>query len=354
MLVSLSAGLAERGVEVEVWHFGNDWLAAQCAARGVAHTVLPGLADYKSKYRLPRAIRDLSSRLRQRRVDVLHAHLFGAVWSGALAARLAGVRSIGTLHDSYTVTERPARIRLLQAAALLGTPLVAVAASMESLFRAMAHFGRHAWTTIHNGVDTELFQPRPGALTRADLRLPGDRILIGCVGRLVPLKRHARLIETVAALDREDTSLVIVGEGPEMSRLQALVRAKGVAGAVHFLGQRDDVAAILPLLDLFALFSDTEGLSCSIAEALACGLPCVVTDVGGNSELIRHGEEGLLVPPSDRSAAGRYLGSLVQDREFRNRMRLNARARAVEHFSLHAMLAAYERMLRPAAVANAA
>jgi glycosyltransferase involved in cell wall biosynthesis len=134
-----------------------------------------------------------------------------------------------------------------------------------------------------------------------------------------------------------------VGEGPEREALEALVKKFGLQGAVHFLGHRDDVAALLPGFDLFALASRTEGTSLTLLEAAAAGLPIVATRVGGNPEIVTDGETGLLVGAGEPAAFADAITS-VWARPDRARMGAAGRALVEERYGIGKMLAAYETL----------
>src|SRR5699024_10357867 len=145
---------------------------------------------------------------------------------------------------------------------------------------------------LPNGVDCERYRPLDKVARQAgrlDHGLSPTAYLIGCVARLVPVKRHVDLIKGFAAVaDRfPDAELVLVGGGPLNEELERDVHRLGVAERVRFFGEGQQMEQLLPLFDAFALASWTEGLSNAILEAMACGLPIVATRVGGNPELIQ-------------------------------------------------------------------
>ena len=135
--------------------------------------------------------------------------------------------------------------------------------------------------------------------------------------------------------------LLLVGDGPERGRIEEEMRRQGVADRCHITGMQSDVLPWLQEMDIFCLSSDTEGLSISLVEAGACGLPSVVTDVGGNREVVVEGETGLLTPKGDEAALAAALEKLTEDRSLRRRIGLAARKRIAEHFSLDQMTAEY-------------
>jgi glycosyltransferase involved in cell wall biosynthesis len=166
------------------------------------------------------------------------------------------------------------------------------------------------------------------------------------VGRLVPVKNQAMLLDAAAALQRRNlrVTTVIVGDGPLKQELQSRADALGIAASVRLLGERPDVERVLAAFDVFALTSVSEGLSNTIQEAMASGLPVVATRVGGADELVDHDRTGVLVPSNDPIALANTLESLLVAPERRLRMARAARTRAQSEFSLDKMVGAYEEL----------
>ncbi len=183
------------------------------------------------------------------------------------------------------------------------------------------------------------------ALRRA-LCLPQDVVVIGTVGRLDPVKDHPNLLRAFASLSQWDEAarLIIVGDGPMRKEIESEVHELNVVDKVKLLGERKDIADILRAVDIFALTSIAEGISNTILEAMATGLPVVATRVGGNPELVRHGVTGQLVPSGDVAALKSALASYARDPELRGVHGKAARQRAVEKFSLERMAAEYEKL----------
>src|SRR5690606_28669095 len=156
-------------------------------------------------------------------------------------------------------------------------------------------------TVVPNGIEL----PHPSSFDRqtvlAELNLPPDAKLVGHVGRLAKQKRVDDLLWAIQVLRQADDRayFLVVGDGPEAVRLLRHAHNVECAGHVRFLGHRSDVPAILSLLDAFWLGSDFEGMSNSLMEAMAAGIPAVVTDIPPNRELVAHGEQGYLVGVGD-------------------------------------------------------
>jgi L-malate glycosyltransferase len=344
VLIDLCRHLRSRGHEVVALHFGSEHLRRECRRYGLDEREVPGWTYYKKTATLPRFAWGFRAFLRAQGIDVLHSHLFGPVTGAAPAARLAGIPHVGTLHDIYSVAEKPQRVRLVQLAALLGTRLIAVSRNMEGFYRTRARFPAGSLRTIYNGVHVAPPPARREAL-RAALGIGADELVVICVGRLVPLKRHDLLLQAFAGLEFP-ARLVIVGDGPLRETLEREAAASAAASRISFLGSRSDVPELLGMSDVFALASDTEGLSCSVLEAMAAGLPSVVTEVGGNSELVSDGESGFLAPPGDADVLRERLAVLLGDAPLRARLGEAARTRASTCFSMAANLQRYLQLYR--------
>lgn len=171
-------------------------------------------------------------------------------------------------------------------------------------------------TQIYNGVDTVRFRPRGDEArsgTLPDGFVPEQGIVIGCVGRMEPVKDHANLVRAFLALlagfpeARRRARLVIIGAGSERERCLEMLRQAGAADLAWLPGERRDVPELLRSFDIFVLPSLGEGISNTILEAMASGLPVVATRVGGNVELVEEEKTGSLVPASDSPALAAVL-----------------------------------------------
>ena len=152
------------------------------------------------------------------------------------------------------------------------------------------------------------------------------------------------------AAAQADVDLLLVGDGPLRGELTELVRSLGLESRVHFLGVRSDVPEILRALDVFTLTSLTEAASLTLLEAMASGVPVVMTAVGGNPELVRDGIDGLLVPRGDAAATARALLQILGDPAAAAAMGSAGRQRVIDHYQLEATVKAYldlyEKLIR--------
>jgi len=289
------------------------------------------------------------------RPDAVQTWMYHADLIGGLAARLAGVRAIAWgIRNSGEHLERSSRSArlVLRACALLSgsVPRAIVCAAQKAAERhADKGYRRERLVVISNGYDLSRYSPDSGSgmRMRAQWGLTGEAPVIGCVARWDPLKDHANLLRAVAALVRDgrDAGLrcVLIGRGmtAENPELEALIDRLGLRDRLVLAGPSDDVPAAMNGLDLHVLSSCAEGFPNVVAEAMACGVYCVVTDVGDAAYIV--GETGVVVPPEQAEALARGIETGLREVAARGRERAGGpgRARVLEHFDLARMVQGY-------------
>lgn len=214
---------------------------------------------------------------------------------------------------------------------------------------------RQRVTQVYNGVDSTRFRPAtqgPGSAAEPIAGCPfgAQHWLVGTVGRMQTVKDQTTLVQAfLRALEmnpslRERLRLVLVGDGPLRAKCQTLLEAAGAADLAWLPGERADVPALMRGLHCFVLPSLAEGISNTILEAMASGLPVVATDVGGNADLVAHGKTGIVVPAADAAALAEALSSLALAPERAAAMGAAGRAVIETRFSLSSMVAAYRSL----------
>ena len=203
------------------------------------------------------------------------------------------------------------------------------------------------WDVIPNGIDIEAFRPDPSAsgAVRAELQITPDCPLIGLVARFDPLKDHATFLKAAAEFLRTNGTVhfVLVGDGVDVSNraLAAQISELDIADRVHLLGERNDISRLNAAFDIATCSSTGEGFPNVLAEAMACGTPCVSTDVGDARVLI--GDTGLLVPRQDPAAmAAAWKDLLGAGPAKRADLGEAARARIAQSYDLRAITLRYE------------
>ena len=293
--------------------------------------------------------------IREARPDAVQTWMYHADLIGGLAARLAGVRAIAwgirNSGEHLERSSRSARIVLRACAWLSGSvPRAIVCAAQNAAERhAEKGYRRDRMVVISNGYDLSRYAPDAAARSRvrAQWGLSEDAPVIGCVARWDPLKDHTNLLRAVAALVRDgrDGGLrcVLVGRGmsADNPELAALVDKLNLRDRLILAGPSDDVPAVMNGLDLHVLSSVAEGFPNVVAEAMACGVYCVVTDVGDAAYIV--GDTGVVVPPEQSEALARGIESALCDVAARGHGRAGeaGRARVLENFDLARMVQRY-------------
>ncbi|WP_284615906.1 TIGR03088 family PEP-CTERM/XrtA system glycosyltransferase [Aquabacterium humicola] len=230
------------------------------------------------------------------------------------------------------------------------THYVALSNDLAGYLSDKVHVAASALSQVYNGVDTARFMPAEGAPPAIEGCPfdPARHWLVGTVGRMQRVKAQPALAQAfVDVLQRrpalrERLRLVMIGGGPLRDEVQRIVDAAGVAELCWLPGERSDVPLLMRSLQCFVLPSLAEGISNTILEGMASGLPVIATDVGGNAELVDDGGTGLIVPPGDASALAGALEALACDPPRAAAMGRAGRQRAVSQFSLQAMVARYQ------------
>jgi len=301
--------------------------------------------DVKIYYRLWKLLREL-------RPDIVHTRNLSALEAGVIAA-LAGVP--GRIHgehgrDSYDIDGTNKKyLRLRRMCQPFVQRFIPLSKDLEKWLEALVHIPKQKIRQIYNGVDQARFYP-PDSGRRTlpcDAFSEEERFIIGTVGRVQEVKDQLTLVRAVAALVSEDEGLrgrlclAIIGDGPMMPELAALVESMDIRDITWLAGARNDIPELMRAMDLFVLPSKAEGISNTILEAMASGLPVVATSVGGNTELVVQDETGDLVPASDPMAMATALKRFINEADRGPRFGRAGRRRVEEGFSIEAMVAAY-------------
>jgi L-malate glycosyltransferase len=200
---------------------------------------------------------------------------------------------------------------------------------------------------VYNGIEVgSTSSPDERARIRKVLGVEDDVLVVGTVARLDPVKDLSSLIDSTSRLVPERrVRLVVIGEGPEMARLKRTASTLGISNDVSFLGHRDDARIWLSGFDVFVNCSTSEGVSLTILEAMAAGLPIVATAVGGTPEVLDDAS-GLLVPARDPVALAAALRTIAKDAALRSSLGCSARRRLEIHFALDRMVGNYASVYR--------
>lgn len=352
MVIGLSRQLNEKGVAVELICLNqvDEEYISVLKKENIPVHIIPEKGRLNFNY-----YRKVAAFIREKNFDVVHAHS-GCHLSAALFAAMAGVEKlVYTAHGMLIFTRLRDRIED-SLAGMLTSHFVSVSDEIESAMKKWLWFPRCQFTTITNGIDTDRFRPMTGSTRKTALLvkygLPEDRIIFGSVGRLATVKNYPMALKAVKRLVNSgitDICFVLVGEGAvgegaQEQYLRDLVKDLNLSSHVRFLGMQYKIHEILPLFRFFILSSLTEGTSISLLEAQACGVPAVVTDVGGNSGVITHGVNGYLCPADDDEKMANHMRELIKYPELAQKMGKKGRERVERDFSVEAMTDKYLRI----------
>jgi sugar transferase (PEP-CTERM/EpsH1 system associated) len=290
---------------------------------------------------------------RKLRPHIVHSRNLAALevqvpaWAAGVPVRIHGEhgRDVGDLDGNNVTYQRIRRIY---------KPFVhhyiALSRDLNDYLVHKVHVPPSRITQAYNGVDTDRFYPAPdGPQTIAGSPFdPAHHWLVGTVGRMQTVKDQTLLAQAfVQALQLDPTlrqrlRLVMVGEGPLRAKAQGILEAAGVADLAWLPGERSDVADIMRGLHAFALPSLAEGISNTILEAMASGLPVIATAVGGNADLVKQLDTGVIVPAADAQPMAQQLAAFANNHEQSRTMGIAGRQRVLSTFSMQAMVSTYQ------------
>lgn len=303
----------------------------------------------------PWGVHRLARWLRRDPPDLIQTWMYHADLIGGLAAKLAGGIPVAwnIRHSDLDANaiKRSTYWTVKACAGLsrwLPTRIVCCAELARRVHTDFGYVGEKI-VVIPNGFDLTDFRPDPAARlsVRQELGIAKEALIIGLVGRFHPLKDHGNFIDAAARLHSElpEIHFLLCGDDvtPENTELAQWIAARGIGERCHLLGQRDDIPRINAALDVACSSSYSEGFSNVIGEAMACGVPCVVTDVGDSALIV--GDTGRVVPPKNpRALADAWRELIKMCPEKRSLLGAAARHRIGERFSLRAIAARYEEL----------
>jgi len=317
-------------------------------AKSRVQVLCQGKQDSDSRFQ----VGNLARAIRQVQPDIVHSRNWAAV-EAVLAGRW--VRFCKVVHSEHgleagvNAPEPKRRIWFRRLAYHLADRVLSVSYQLRDLHVSRTGFDPDRITVIHNGVDRTRFYPDPAtrARIRQEFGIAEDQFCVGCVGNLFPVKGHLTALQGIEGLAAQNRNfrLLLIGEGPEREKLEGfLAQRPDWKHRVQLLGTCHRVPELLQAMDVYVLPSIAEGISNSLLEAMASGIPVVATVTGGNPEVVIDGESGLLFPIGDASMLTGHLLRLEADKKLRADLAERALRRVREEFSLDSMVGKYAQL----------
>ncbi len=281
--------------------------------------------------------------LKKENVDIIHLRNWPTMVEGYIAAKISRI-------DRVIYSEHGRHFEEIETGNLLKfyikkhifsnvSNLLTVSEEVEREMRRLYRLHRKV-KVVRNGVDSFRFKPMDRAGVRLNNGFSETDTIIGTVSRLVPGKNLRKFIKKFAVCSL-DEKFVIVGDGPLKIELENIIKTLRVGQRVVLLGNREDVCNLLNCFDVFVLPSLSEGLSNVVLEAMACALPVVAFNVGGNSELVDQGKGGDLVDIGNTNLLVQKCLNLTYDAERKNNYSIYNIRKILKHFSIHKMVNSY-------------
>jgi glycosyltransferase involved in cell wall biosynthesis len=287
----------------------------------------------------------LLATVRGEKPDILHSHS-GCGPTAALVSRYLRIPQIHTEHGRPFPDSRW-MIELERFYALRTKKIVAVSPLLKEYLHQAFRWPDEKVLIIENGIDTEFFspQPKPQGLIR-ELGLEPNQKVIGSVGRLSLVKNYPVLLHAFRKVlaANPQARLLIVGDGPERTKLEQIIEQLGISKTCLLLGERFDIRDLLSCMDVFVLPSWSEGTSLSLLEAMSCARPVVASCVGGNQEIVQPDQTGFLVQPHDVHSFALSIQTLLDNRSMADRFGENCRNIVLERYRLGLMVEKYQKL----------
>jgi glycosyltransferase involved in cell wall biosynthesis len=314
----------------------------------------------KPSGRYPVFIQKATTVLAGLKPDIIHTHQIGAAWYLGQSARLLGRPVIHTEHGNH-FSQANSWWKVIKTRLFMRSTVRHIdkfCCVSDEIAAAVTRW----WTVpvakvdiVANGIptDSRADLPSPKAI-RASLGISASAPVIGTVGRLAEVKQQGMLIRALQHVRRmlPTAHLVLIGDGPERSRLEALTHDLGLTDWIHFLGYQSRPEQYLRIMNVFSLTSRSEGFPVSLLEAWLAGVPTVCSAVGGIPDVVTHEVDGLLFPPGDDAGLVSSLIRILQDEPLRQRLAEAGGQVVRDRYSLGRMSAEYEARYRQLIVAR--
>lgn len=325
---------------------GQGWVCDTLRKQGVEPIFVNSRGGFNLGY-----LRDLIRVIRRYKIDIVQSHLFGSNLYCSIAGLICRVPVVSVFHGFVDTKEGerllPLKTRLINRGS---RKLVFVSDRLQDYYVKKLGFSASKAVTIYNGVDTSVFYPKKDEGIRKELGIEKENVLIGALGNIRPAKGYDVFLKAAKLIhDKHPECRFLVagqGSGELMDSLLRLRKELDLEEVFFFIGFKPDAAQVLNNLDIFVLPSVSEGFSISTIEAMACGVPVVVTRSGGPEEIVENGINGVLVESGPEDIA-KGVVSLIEQADLMDDLKVKALAEVEEKFSLRAMIEQYRLYYGP-------
>jgi glycosyltransferase involved in cell wall biosynthesis len=343
--LSLAKALRERGCDVVLASGGGQFVQTL----NYPHFNIGIHTKCEIGYRALKGAWKMRQIIKQHKINIVHAQTRVSAVTSSIACRWTGIPYLTTAHGFYT----PHLGRRIFPS--WGQAVIAISSQVLEHLKRDFHVDSRKIHLIYNGTDFVRYREVPSESQRLErlikFGLEKNRPLIGIVARLSPVKGHRYLLQAIHGLCKEQPlQCLVVGDGPSREEFLSELKRLDLESIVRWIPWVENPSEVLGLLDIFVLPSLQEGLSLSILEAQAAGVPVVASNVGGISEAVIDGETGILVPPQDSKALKTALKKILEDRQLAQRMGQTASEHIKNRFNLSRMadqvIEVYQKILR--------
>lgn len=302
---------------------------------------------YKKPKFDPYIIYKIYKLIKKKQIDIVHAHLWTANFWGRIAAKLAGVKVIVITEHNVDVWKRRAHFWADSLLASITNKIIAVSNKVKEFYIKMTKINPNKFITIYNGVDLTKFNIQINVLEkRKEFGIePSDKVVV-IIGRLEAAKAHHVFLKALKEVINkiQNFKALIIGDGSLKQEIILLTKELNLQNNVIITGLRKDIPELLSIADLFVLSSTREGFPITLLEAMSCGIPAVVTNVGGNSELCINGETGIIVEPNNPKALAEAILTLLTDQNLSSNFSKASKVRIQTLFTAEIMAKNHEAL----------
>ena len=285
--------------------------------------------------------------LKDNQIDVVHCHQYTPWVYGVLAALGTKARVIFTEHGRFYPDSSSWKRKLINPwLCRMTNYITSISKATKQALVTFENIPEHRIDVLYNGIQSPKVDADTTAQLRNELKISDKTLVLGTIARLDPIKNHKMMLEAFALVLKAfpDTVLIIVGDGEERHNIEKRIQDLDIVNSVILPGYDPQPQHYLALMDIFLLSSLSEGTSMTLLEAMALEKPCVVSDAGGNKEVIINGDNGFVTENDDVEAFAKSIQTLLTDNNLRQKMTKNALARFEQYFTETGMNAAYTQL----------